>query len=154
MINREEVQALFDKWTKKLRLVPSWDIRLQWVEDPAWCKTGDFKIDCDDKKAIILLNGVNPKQENMEEVPVHELMHLKLYPLDQVTESLIQTNFEEGSNGYDLAYCAFFETLEQTVEELTKCYLLEFGENRERSFGRCRLQKSFTELYDGLKNIE
>ena len=67
MINREEVQALFDKWVKKLRLVPSWDIRLEWVEDPEWRKTGDFKIDCDDKKAIILLNGANPKQENMEE---------------------------------------------------------------------------------------
>ena len=111
-------------------------------------------MDCSDKKAIILLNGVNPKQENLEEVLVHELLHLKMYPLDQVTESLIQTNFEEGSNGYNLAYCGFFETLEQTVEELTKCYLLEFGENRELSFGRCRMQKSFTELYDGLKNIE
>ena len=51
MMNREEVQALFDKWIKKLRLVPAWDIRLEWVEDPTWRKTGDFKIDCDDKKA-------------------------------------------------------------------------------------------------------
>ena len=71
MINREEIQSLFDKWVKKLRLVPAWDIRLEWVEDPEWRKTGDFKIDCDDKKAIILLNGANPKQENMEEVIVH-----------------------------------------------------------------------------------
>ena len=154
MIDRNEVQRLFEKWIRKLRLVPDWDIILEWVEDPAWRKTGDFKVDCSDKKAIILLNGVNPKQENLEEVLVHELLHLKLYPLDQVTESLIQTNFEEGSNGYNLAYCGFFETLEQTVEELTKCYLLEFGENRNLSFGRCRMQKSFTELYDGLKNIE
>lgn len=154
MIDRNEVQRLFDKWIRKLRLVPDWDIILEWVEDPSWRKTGDFKVDCSDKKAIILLNGVNPKQENLEEVLVHELLHLKMYPLDQVTESLIQTGFEEGSNGYNLAYCGFFETLEQTVEELTKCYLLEFGENRELSFGRCRMQKSFTELYDGLKNIE
>ena len=154
MIDRNEVQRLFEKWTRKLRLVPDWDIILEWVEDPKWRKTGDFKVDCSDKKAIILLNGVNPKQENLEEVLVHELLHLKLYPLDQVTESLIQANFEEGSNGYNLAYCGFFETLEQTVEELTKCYLLEFGENRELSFGRCRMQKSFTELYDGVKNIE
>ena len=154
MIDRNEVQRLFEKWSRKLRLVPDWDIVLEWVEDPTWKKTGDFKVDCSDKKAIILLNGVNPKQENLEEVLVHELLHLKLYPLDQVTESLIQSNFEEGSNGYNLAYFGFFETLEQTVEELTKCYLLEFGENRELSFGRCRMQKSFTELYDGLKNIE
>lgn len=154
MINREEVQAVFDKWVRKLRLVPAWDIHLEWVEDTAWRKTGDFKIDCDDRKAIIMLNGANPKQENLEEVIVHELMHLKLYPLDQVTEALITSNFEEKTSGYNLAYQGFFTTLEQTVEELAKCFLMEFGENKEFSFGRCRQMKSFTELYNGLNNIE
>ncbi len=154
MVDRSEMQRLFEKWIQKLRLVPDWDIILEWVEDPTWHKTGDFKVDCTDKKAIILLNGVTPKQDNLEEVLVHELLHLKMYPLDQVTESLIQTNYEEGSSAYHLAYCGFFETLEQTVEELTKCYLLEFGENRNLSFGRCRKQKSFTELYDGLRDIK
>lgn len=154
MINREEVQVVFDKWVQKLRLAPTWDIRLEWVEDPAWRKTGDFKIDCDDRKAIILLNGVNPKQENPEEVIVHELLHLKLYPLDQVTEALITSNFEENTPGYNLAYHGFFTTLEQTVEELAKCFLLEFGENKDFSFGRCKQMKSFTELYNGLNNME
>ena len=154
MINREDTEKLFEKWIKKLRLVPGWDIRLEWVEDPEWRKTGDFRIDCDDRKAVILLNGVNPKQENMEEVLVHELMHLKLYPLDQLTESMIQSSFEEDTPGWRLAYHGFFTTLEQTVEELTKCFLLEFGENRELSFGRCRKGKSFTELYEGLANME
>ena len=154
MNQRNNVACLFDYWLKKLRLVPDWDVALQWVEDPLWTKTGDIKIDCTDKKAIVLLNAVRPKQENLEEVLVHELMHLKLYPLDQVTEALIQSNFEEGSNGYKLAYHGFFETLEQTVEELTKCFLLEFGENKNLSFGRCGTQKTFTELYDDLKNLE
>ena len=154
MIQKEKIESLFDKWTMKLRLIPDWDITLQWIEDPSWNKTGDIKIDCTDKKAIVLLNAVSPKQENLEEVLVHELMHLKLYPLDQVTEALIQSNFEEGSNGYKLAYHGFFETLKQTVEELTKCFLLEFGENKILSFGRCGTQKTFTELYDGLNNLE
>ncbi len=100
-----------------------------------------------------MLNAVTPKQENLEQVIVHELMHLKLYPLDQFTESLILSTFEENTPGCNLAYYNFFETLEQTVEELTKCYLLEFGENKDISFGRCRQQKSFTALYDGLKNL-
>lgn len=154
MINREDIQKLLDKWVKKLRLIPDWDIRLEWVEDPAWRKTGDFKIDCDDRKAVILLNGANPKQENLEEVLVHELMHLKLYPLDQLTESLIKSSFEENTPGCNLAYYGFFTTLEQTVEELTKCFLLEFGENKELSFGRCKNMKSFTELYEGLAPME
>ncbi len=153
-MNREEALSLFEKYCKKLRITPAWDVKLEFVDDPAWPKTGDFKIDCDDCKAILRLNLINPKQENLEEVIVHELMHIKLYPLDQVTESLIVSGYEEGTQAYDFAYRQFFVALEQTVEELTKCFLLEFGENRQLSYGRCRGMKSFDELYDGLKSIK
>ena len=153
-MEKTELTALFDKYIRKLRITPAWDVRLEFVEDPAWPKTGDFRIDCDDRKAILLLNTVNSKQENLEEVIVHELMHIKMYPLDQVTESLITNCFEEGSAAGRFAYQQFFTTLEQTVEELTKCFLLEFGENKEFSYGRCRRQKSFNDLYEGLNNIE
>ena len=152
--SKEELIFIFEKYCKKLRITPPWDIRLEFVEDTNWRKTGDFKIDCTDQKAILLLNIANPKQENLEEVIVHELMHIKIYPLDQVTESLITSNFEEGTPGYNLAYTQFFSTLEQTVEELTKCFLFEFGDNKELSYGRCRKEKSFNELYEGLNNIE
>lgn len=152
--SKEELIFIFEKYCKKLRITPPWDIRLEFVEDTNWRKTGDFKIDCTDQKAILLLNIANPKQENLEEVIVHELMHIKMYPLDQMTESLITSNFEEGTPGYNLAYTQFFTTLEQTVEELTKCFLFEFGDNKELSYGRCRKEKSFNELYEGLNNIE
>ncbi|MBR5345929.1 MAG: hypothetical protein IK127_08920 [Clostridia bacterium] len=153
-MDKEALTALFEKYIRKLRITPAWDVRLEFVEDPAWPKTGDFKIDCDDRKAILLLNTVNPKQENLEEVIIHELMHLKMYPLDQVTESLIVNCFEEGSTASSFAYQQFFTALEQTVEELAKCFLLEFGDNREFSYGRCSRVKSFNDLYDGLKNID
>ena len=152
-MDRAEVQRLFDRYCKKLRIVPAWDVKLEFAEDTTWRKTGDFRIDCDDKKAVFLLNAVNPKQENLEEVIVHERMHLKMYPLDQVTESLIVNTFEEGSPASNFAYQQFFTTLEQTVEELTKCFLLEFGENRGLSYGRCKQMKSFNDLYDGLRSI-
>ena len=152
--SKEELIFIFEKYCKKLRITPPWDIRLEFVEDTNWRKTGDFKIDCTDQKAILLLNIANPKQENLEEVIVHELMHIKMYPLDQMTESLITSNFEEGTPGYNLAYTQFFTTLEQTVEELTKCFLFEFGENKELSYGRCQKEKSFNELYEGLNNIK
>jgi len=131
-----------------------WDVKLELVEDISWSKTGDIKIDCDDRKAILMLNVNNPKHENLEEVIVHELIHLKMYPLDQVTESLIQNSFEEGSIASNFAYQQFFIALEQTVEEITKCFLLEFGDNRELSYGRCKSMKSFNELYDGLRSIK
>ena len=149
-----EIQRLVDKYSAKLRITPIWDVKLELVEDPAWRKTGDIKIDCDDRKAILMLNALNPKQENLEEVIVHELMHLKMYPLDQVTESLITNAFKEGATAQNFAYQQFFTALEQTVEELTKCFLLEIGENRSLSFGRCAKGKSFDELYNGLKALK
>ena len=153
-IDREKLRERFDYWTKKLRLTPGWDVKLEWVDDPDWPKTGDIKIDCDDRKAILMLNAAKPKQENLEEVIVHELMHLKLYPLDQVTEALIVSQFEEGTPARSFAYRQFFESLEITVEELAKCFLLEFGEDKTLSFGRCAGEKSFNELFKGLNNLE
>ena len=153
-MDKQAVTALFEKYIKKLRITPEWDIRLEFVEDPDWPKTGDFKIDCDDRKAVLLLNAVNPKQVNLEEVILHELMHIKMYPLDQVTESLIINCFEEGSAASGFAYRQFFTALEQTVEELAKCFLLEFGDNKEFSYGRCKNGRSFNDLYEGLKGIE
>ena len=153
-MDKQDLQRLFEKYCQKLRLTPAWDVKLELVEDPAWPKTGDFKIDCDDRKAILMLNIVNPKQENLEEVIIHELMHIKLYPLDQMTESLILSQFEEGTPACDFAYRQFFTALEQTVEELAKCFLLEFGENKAFSYGRCSRSRSFNDLYEGLRSIE
>lgn len=153
-MDKQALTALFEKYIRKLRITPDWDIKLRFVEDPEWTKTGDFKIDCDDRKAILLLNIADPKQENLEEVIVHELMHIKMYPLDQVTESLITNCFEDGSVASRFAYQQFFTALEQTVEELTKCFLLEYGENKEFSYGRCDRRKSFNDLYEGLNSIK
>ena len=153
-MEQEKIRELFERYCKKLRITPQWDIQLQLIDDPQWNKTGDFKIDCDDRKAILMINILNPKNQNLEEVIIHELMHIKMYPLDQVTESLIISNYEEGTPGYDFAYTQFMSSLEQTVEELAKCFLFEFGEDRELSFGRTSTVKSFNDLYDGLKNIE
>lgn len=153
-MTRDEISDIFDKYCRKLRIIPMWDVKLELVDDISWSKTGDIKIDCDDRKAILMLNVNNPKHENLEEVIVHELIHLKMYPLDQVTESLIQNSFEEGSIASNFAYQQFFTALEQTVEEMTKCFLLEFGDNKELSYGRCKSMKSFNELYDGLRSIK
>ncbi len=154
MLTVDALQALFQKWIDILRLKNQWDIRLELVRDPAFRKTGDIKIDCDDRKAILMLNVLNPKQENPEEVIVHELMHLKLYPLDQLTEGLIDAHYEEKTPTREAVYTQFMIMLEQTVEELAKCYLGAFGENKTLSYGRCNTMKSFNELYDGLKPLE
>lgn len=132
-------QAYLDKWQKILRLM-DWDIKLQFVE-VQWRKTGNIKIDMDDRAAILLVNKFNPKQTNMEEVIVHELMHLKLHGMDQMIELLIDCTY--GNNDNDskrkFAYNQFMTMLESTVHDLTKSFLLQVGDNKELSFGR--LQK-------------
>ena len=153
MLTYELVNQLFNKWLDILRLKNVWDIKLDLVDDEHFRKTGDFKIDPDDRKAILMLNARNPKQENPEEVIIHELLHLKLYPLDQLTEGLIDGHYQHDTAEYNTIYNQFMTMLEQTVEELTKCFLLQFGENKELSYGRCKAMKSFNDLYDGLKSL-
>ncbi len=149
----QALHRLFAKWIKILRIENNWDVKLELIDDPSFRKTGDLKLDCDDKKAIVMLNALNPRQENMEEVICHELLHLKMYPLDQFTESLILTSYGDDTVARDMAYCNFFTALEITVEELTKCYLGAFGEDKELSYGRCKGMKSYNELFDGLKDL-
>ena len=38
-MDRAEMTRLFEKYIKKLRITPAWDVRLEFVEDPAWRKT-------------------------------------------------------------------------------------------------------------------
>jgi len=144
-------EFIFKKWLGILRLDNCWDVLLKEVDNDSFTKTGDFKIDIDDKKAILFLNKRNPHKLNMEEVIVHELLHLKLFPLDQLTEALIKNNYKPDTSEYDTIYYQFMTMLEQTVEELTKCFLLSFGENKALSYGRCNSLKSFNELYEEIK---
>lgn len=150
-MNKETLHERFNEWLNILRLKNHWDVKLECIEDKAFKKTGDFKVDPDDKKAIIIVNTLNPKHENLEEVIVHELMHLKLYPLDQLTENIIDSYIEKGSKAYDFAYQQFMLNLEQTVEELTKCFLLQLGSNKDLSYGRVKSKQGYNALYDGLK---
>ena len=153
-MGEKELLNLVEKWTEILRIKNNWDVRLELLSDPSFRKTGDIKIDCDDRKAILIINQAGPTWGNPEETICHELLHLKMYPLDQFTESLITSTFEDGTVASNMAYTNFFLNLEITVEELTKCFIGAFGENKNLSFGRCRSKKSFNELFDGLNNLE
>jgi len=131
-----EIQRFLEKWQKILRL-QDWDINIQVVEQE-WRKTGDIKIDRDDRTAILMVNIFNPKQTNLEELVIHELLHLKLWDMDQMIESLI--NMAYGADDTDLkrefAYTHFMTTLESTVNDLAKSFLSQGGEDLEISFGR------------------
>jgi len=136
----DKAQSLLEKWQDILRL-RDWDIILYPVEQE-WRKTGDVKIDADDKRAVLMLNTYNPKQINLEEVIIHELLHIKLWGMDQMIEGFINIVFgdDDSDPKHQFAMNKFFELLEVTVEDLAKGYVTVGAENREPSFGRVMQQ--------------
>ena len=59
-ITRDEAGEILARWQPILRLA-DWDIDLRLVTAP-WRKSGDIKVDLDDRKAVLLLNGAQPAE--------------------------------------------------------------------------------------------
>ncbi len=138
----QEVTGYLTKWQDILRL-RDWDIKIQVVQ-PSWRKSGDIKIDLEDRKAVFLVNQ-KPKCTNLEELVVHELLHLKLYGMDQMIDELLSAVYgeSEGDSKREFAETQFMKLLESTVEDLTKGYLAAIQSRKPLSFGR--LQKQIDE---------
>lgn len=85
-VDLNSISGLLTRWQDILRL-RDWDIKVRLMEKE-WRKSGDIKVDAEDKKAVLLINK-SPKSDNLEELVVHELVHLKLWHLDQMIEDLI-----------------------------------------------------------------
>jgi hypothetical protein len=135
-VDRREVEKHLRKWQDILRL-RDWDIAVKMV-GTKWRKSGDVKVDLDNKKAILLINK-NPRTcRNIEELVVHELLHLKLYGMDQMIDSLLSAVYgsKEDDAKREFAYTQFMVLLESTVEDLTKGYLTAIGSEEALSFDR------------------
>jgi len=133
--NKVEIKEYLDKWQHILRL-RDWDIPTKMVE-AKWRKSGDIKIDLEDKKAVLLINQ-NAKCENIEELVVHELLHLKLYGMDQMIADLLSIVYGKNENDAkrEFAHTQFMMLVESTVEDLTKGYLTANGTKKPLSFDR------------------
>lgn len=135
MFNIDDAKELLDKWQEVLRL-RDWDLRIELVEKE-WRKSGDVKIDCSNKVAIVLINNHNPKVTNLEALVIHELLHIKLWGMDQMIEGLIYNVFgsDESDPKFSFAYAQFMKVLETTTEDLTKGFLAVGAKNKEVPFG-------------------
>ncbi|MDR1703083.1 MAG: hypothetical protein LBS19_00135 [Clostridiales bacterium] len=136
VFNSGELRGYLVKWQDILRL-RDWDIKLELVTKE-WRKTGDVKIDRADKVAIVLINDCNPKQTNIEAVIIHELIHIKLWGMDQMIESLLHALYgaDESDPKLEFAYTQFMELLEVTAQDLTKGYAELGAEDKSVSYGR------------------
>ncbi len=140
MFARDKLQGYLAKWQDILRL-RDWDIKLELVTKE-WRKTGDVKIDSGDKVAIVLINTCNPKQTNVEAVVIHELLHIKLWGMDQMIESLLHCTYGDDADDpkFAFAYARFMELLERTAQDLTKGYAQLGAQDKSISFGRIQAQ--------------
>ena len=140
VLDYNEVQSYVAKWQDILRL-RDWDIKLEFV-NREWRKTGDVKIDLHGKKAVLLINNCDPKQTNIEAVVIHELLHVKLWGMDQMIETLLHCVYgdDESDPKFAFAHAQFMELLEQTTEDLAKGYKALGAEDKSVSFGRLREQ--------------
>ena len=126
---------LLRKWQSVLKL-RDWDIKLELVTKE-WRKTGDVKIDQANKVAIVLINVCNPKQTNIEAVIIHELMHIKLWGMDQMIESLLYGVYgkDESDPKIFFVYSQFMELLELTTQDLTKGFVELGATDKSVSYG-------------------
>ena len=105
MFDYFEAHSYLDKWQEILRL-RDWDIKLEFVTNE-WRKTGDVKIDEDDKKAILLVNNCNPKQTNVESLIIHELLHIKLWGMDEMIENLLHCVYGNDASDPQTFFCIY-----------------------------------------------
>nr|MCU0478176.1 hypothetical protein [Chloroflexota bacterium] len=134
-IGAEEARAVLARWQPILRLA-DWDIDLRLVDTP-WRKSGDVKVDLDDRKAVLLLRA-GQAPEHLEEVVVHELVHLRLYAMDQMLVNLLDAVFGADANDpkREFAETQFMTLLEATTEDLAKALLAASGSTAPLTFAR------------------
>lgn len=137
-VTLESIQSHVAHWQDVLRL-RDWDIGCMLVDQP-WRKNGDVKIDTSNRLATVMINsGLDPA--HLEEVVVHELVHVKLYALDQMIEHLIDVLYGDDEDARKaLNYTFFMEMLEETTEDLTKGLLTAAGRGSDFNFSRVERQ--------------
>ncbi|UCC11823.1 MAG: hypothetical protein JSW02_10830 [candidate division WOR-3 bacterium] len=120
-VYKKDVERYSSRWQDRLRL-RDWDITIKIVRRP-WRKSGDIQADLETRRAKILINH-KPKCQDIEEIVVHELLHIKLYGLDQMIEDLINILYgKRNTKKRQFAWDQFMLQLETIVDDLTKGYL-------------------------------
>lgn len=143
-MDKEYLQKRFKFFVKKMGL-SDWNLKLEFVEHD-WKNTGNVKVDEEGKTAIVYLNIFNPTTENLEQVLIHELCHVKMWKLDMFCECLLDATFtDKTSKEYSFGYDQFMIALERTTEEFAKTYTVLLAENKNLSFNRCDQRMEFKE---------
>ena len=141
-VDKEMISEFLDKW-KPLLSLSDWDIRPVVVEKE-WRKSGDVKIDGSNRMAAMMIKS-DIDTAFLEEIVVHELLHIKLWGLDQMIEESLNALFDkndiEGKRYF--AQGMFMNQLETTTQDLTRALLGASGFEGDYLFKR--VQKEIDE---------
>lgn len=138
-VDEKMISEYLDKW-KPLLSLSNWDIRPIVVEKE-WRKSGDVKIDESNRMAAVMIRSdLDPAF--LEQVVVHELLHIKLWGLDQMIEESLNALFgKEDSEGKRVfGQGQFMNELETTVQDLTRALLEASGFEGDYLFNRVQKQ--------------
>ena len=138
-VDTEMISEYLNKW-KPLLSLSDWDIRPVIVMK-GWRKSGDVKIDSSNRMAALMVRfDLDPVY--LEEIVVHELLHIKLWSLDQMIEESLNALFDENdSEGKRyFAQGQFMEELETTTQDLTRALLDASGFEGDYLFNRVQKQ--------------
>jgi len=134
-ISEKLISEYLFKW-KPLLSLSDWDIRPVVVRKE-WRKSGDIKIDNSNRMAALMVRfDLDP--DYLEEIVIHELLHIKLWGLDQMVEESLNALFDK-SDSEGKRYFAqgqFMEQLETTTQDLTRALMKADGFQGDYLFKR------------------
>ena len=139
-VDEKSIDENLAKWQPLLSL-SDWDIRSVIVKKKDWRKSGDVKIDESNRMAAVMIKSdLDPAY--LEQVVVHELLHIKLWGLDQMIEESLNALFgEEDSEGKHIfAQGQFMRELESTTQDLARALLDVSGFEGDYLFNRVQKQ--------------
>ncbi|MCK4806211.1 MAG: hypothetical protein KAT09_01120 [Candidatus Aegiribacteria sp.] len=139
LIDEKMINEYLIKW-KPLLSLSDWDIR-PIVVNQEWRKSGDVKIDESNRMAAVMIKSdLDPTY--LEQVVVHELLHIKLWGLDQMIEESLNALFgkEESEGKRNFAQGQFMQELETTTQDLTRALLDASGFKGDYLFNRVQKQ--------------
>jgi hypothetical protein len=125
----DEAEALdvLRSWQRVLGL-RDWTIRVEIVRRDRR-KSGDIKVDPCNRMAVVLVNEAVPPR-HLDEVVLHELVHLHLHALDRMLEDLLAGLYgdDESDPRHRFARGQFMDHLETATQGLTRAFLGLAGE--------------------------
>lgn len=122
-ILKEQAEKSLKKWQTRLGF-PDWEFEVKVIEfkrPDGFLQDGDIIVNYPKKQATILIGTI--LKAPVEEIIVHELVHLILWPLDRKTTSIIKLlPKSKQKKGLD----DFLGKLEKTAAKITKVFVNKY----------------------------